>query len=94
MLVASSIPVIGLSANDIESHDAWTKDIEEISKTFVCPTTALLHVPPDLTRNPMCLTRSSVKFPIIGDKDRSVATAYDMLDGSTHPFVNVRQAHD
>lgn len=28
-------PVIGLSANDISSHEAWTKDIEEISKAEV-----------------------------------------------------------
>jgi hypothetical protein len=33
----------------------------------------------------ICLSRSmssSVKFPIIGDADRSVATKYDMLDGA------------
>lgn len=45
----------GLSANDINSHEAWIKDINELSKT-------------------------QVQFPIIGDKDRKVATEYDMLD--------------
>lgn len=49
------VKVIGLSANDIESHDKWIKDINDISKT-------------------------NLTFPIIGDKDRKVATAYDMLD--------------
>ncbi|CAO1626102.1 unnamed protein product [Jaminaea pallidilutea] len=50
-----NVKVIGLSANDIASHDKWIKDINEISK-------------------------SVLKFPIIGDKDRKVATEYDMLD--------------
>lgn len=49
------VKVIGLSANDIASHDAWIKDINEVGKT-------------------------SVNFPIIGDKDRKVSTEYDMLD--------------
>ncbi|PWN27644.1 putative thioredoxin peroxidase [Jaminaea rosea] len=50
-----NVKVIGLSANDINSHDKWIKDINELSKT-------------------------TLKFPIIGDKDRKVATEYDMLD--------------
>ena len=45
--------LIGLSANTVESHGGWIKDIDEISG-------------------------SSLKFPIIGDKDRQVALAYDM----------------
>lgn len=49
------VKVIGLSANDIASHDRWIKDINELSG-------------------------SQVQFPIIGDKDRKVATEYDMLD--------------
>ncbi|CED82327.1 cysteine peroxiredoxin [Phaffia rhodozyma] len=49
------VKVIGLSANDIASHDAWIKDINEVGNT-------------------------SVTFPIIGDKDRKIATEYDMLD--------------
>jgi alkyl hydroperoxide reductase subunit AhpC len=47
--------LIGLSANTIDSHDGWIKDIDEISG-------------------------SSLKFPIIGDKERKVALAYDMID--------------
>lgn len=47
--------MIGLSANTIESHGGWIKDINEISG-------------------------SDLKFPIIGDKQRKVALAYDMLD--------------
>lgn len=50
-----NVKVIGLSANDIDSHDRWIKDINEVGKT-------------------------SVDFPIIGDKDRKIATEYDMLD--------------
>jgi alkyl hydroperoxide reductase subunit AhpC len=45
--------LIGLSANTIDSHAGWIKDIDEISG-------------------------SSLKFPIIGDKERKVALAYDM----------------
>ncbi|KAB8302756.1 hypothetical protein EYC80_006106 [Monilinia laxa] len=47
--------LIGLSANTIESHGGWIKDIDEISG-------------------------SKLTFPIIGDKERKVAYAYDMLD--------------
>ena len=49
------VKLIGLSANTIESHGGWIKDINEISG-------------------------SDLKFPIIGDKQRQVALAYDMLD--------------
>lgn len=45
--------LIGLSANTIESHGGWIKDIKEISG-------------------------NQVNFPIIGDKERKVAFAYDM----------------
>ena len=47
--------LIGLSANTIDSHGGWIKDIDEISG-------------------------SSLRFPIIGDKQRKVAYLYDMLD--------------
>ncbi|KAK1911140.1 hypothetical protein P3342_011742 [Pyrenophora teres f. teres] len=47
--------LIGLSANTVDSHDGWIKDINEISG-------------------------SNLKFPIIGDKERKVALAYDMID--------------
>jgi alkyl hydroperoxide reductase subunit AhpC len=49
------VKLIGLSANTVDSHGGWIKDIDEISG-------------------------SSLKFPIIGDKERKVALAYDMLD--------------
>jgi len=49
------VKLIGLSANTIDSHSGWIKDINEISG-------------------------ASLKFPIIGDKERQVALAYDMLD--------------
>ena len=49
------VKLIGLSANTVDSHGGWIKDIDEISG-------------------------SSLKFPIIGDKERQVALAYDMLD--------------
>jgi alkyl hydroperoxide reductase subunit AhpC len=47
--------LIGLSANTIDSHEGWIKDIEELSS-------------------------SKFTFPIIGDKERKVALAYDMID--------------
>jgi alkyl hydroperoxide reductase subunit AhpC len=49
------VQLIGLSANTIESHDGWIKDIAEV-------------------------TGGNVAFPIIGDKERKVALAYDMID--------------
>ncbi|MCJ1447718.1 MAG: hypothetical protein MMC23_008229 [Stictis urceolatum] len=49
------VKLIGLSANTIDSHHAWIKDIDEVNN-------------------------SNLKFPIIGDKERKVAYAYDMLD--------------
>ncbi|CCU82564.1 mitochondrial peroxiredoxin PRX1 [Blumeria hordei DH14] len=50
-----NVKLIGLSANTVESHAGWIKDIEEIS----------------------CC---KLNFPIIGDKDRKISYAYDMLD--------------
>jgi len=47
--------LIGLSANTVESHGGWIKDIDEIAG-------------------------SKLSFPIIGDKQRKVALAYDMID--------------
>jgi alkyl hydroperoxide reductase subunit AhpC len=47
------VKLIGLSANTVDSHGGWIKDINEIAQT-------------------------SLKFPIIGDKERKVALAYDM----------------
>ncbi|KAF2664234.1 peroxidase [Microthyrium microscopicum] len=52
---ARGVKLIGLSANTIDSHEGWIKDINEISQT-------------------------TLDFPIIGDKERKVAFAYDMLD--------------
>ena len=49
------VKLIGLSANTVESHNGWIKDINEISG-------------------------SDLQFPIIGDKQRQIALAYDMLD--------------
>ncbi|KAK4927058.1 peroxiredoxin 1 [Elasticomyces elasticus] len=49
------VKLIGLSANTVESHGGWIKDINEISG-------------------------ANLSFPIIGDKKRQVALAYDMLD--------------
>lgn len=58
------VKLIGLSANTVESHGGWIKDIEEIADT-------------------------RVGFPIIGDKERKVAYAYDMYVflGSRTPGV-------
>ncbi|KAI0035659.1 1-Cys peroxiredoxin [Vararia minispora EC-137] len=49
------VKLIGLSANGLQSHHEWVKDINEWGKT-------------------------EVKFPIIADPERKVATLYDMLD--------------
>lgn len=47
--------LIGLSANTVQSHHEWVKDVAEIAQC-------------------------AVQYPIIGDKDRKVAYAYDMID--------------
>lgn len=49
------VKLIGLSANTVDSHQGWIKDIDEISG-------------------------SQLSFPIIGDKDRKISYAYDMID--------------
>ena len=49
------VKMIGLSANTIDSHNGWIKDINEISSC-------------------------DLQFPIIGDKERKIAYAYDMID--------------
>lgn len=49
------VKLIGLSANTVDQHEGWVKDIKEV-------------------------TGSDVGFPIIADKERKVAYAYDMLD--------------
>ena len=49
------VTLLGLSANSVDSHAGWIKDIDEVSG-------------------------QTLKFPIIGDEDRSIAETYDMLD--------------
>jgi alkyl hydroperoxide reductase subunit AhpC len=49
------VKLIGLSANTVESHEGWIKDVNEVGNT-------------------------TLKFPIIADKQRKVAYLYDMLD--------------
>jgi len=59
------VKLIGLSANTIDSHGGWIKDIDEISG-------------------------SSLKFPIIGDKEREVAYLYDMIDHQDKTNVDAK----
>ncbi|KAL1413238.1 peroxiredoxin 1 [Vanrija albida] len=51
------VKLLGLSANDVESHHGWIKDIDALTQGA-----------------------DPLDFPIIGDKDRKIATLYDMLD--------------
>lgn len=60
-----NVKLIGLSANDIESHDGWINDIAEIAGC-------------------------ALTFPVIGDKDRQIAYAYDMLDHQDITNVDAR----
>ena len=67
-----NVKVIGLSANSVESHHKWIKDINEWGKTDV-------QYPIVRSSDITCrfyLTHS----PQIGDSDRKIATLYDMLD--------------
>jgi len=49
------VQLIGLSANTVDSHQGWIKDIDEVNSC-------------------------TLTFPIIGDKSRKIAYAYDMID--------------
>jgi len=49
------VKLLGLSANTVDSHHGWIKDIVEISGC-------------------------NLGFPIVGDKERKVSLAYDMID--------------
>jgi alkyl hydroperoxide reductase subunit AhpC len=73
--------LLGLSANDVASHHEWIKDVDEISGSSlsVSPHGAStgLH---DLSKRPADIYHIQPQFPIIGDKERKVATTYDMLD--------------
>ena len=52
---ARNCKLLGLSANTVESHGGWVRDIDEVAG-------------------------SRLRFPIVGDKQRQVARAYDMID--------------
>jgi alkyl hydroperoxide reductase subunit AhpC len=60
-----NVKAIAISVDDVESHKAWSKDIEETQKTVV-------------------------GFPIIADKDKTVATLYDMIHPNQSGTATVR----
>ena len=66
-----NVKLIGLSANDVSSHHAWIKDVEEVASAKYSETVQLT-------------------FPIIGDKDRKIATTYDMLDALDKTNVDAK----
>jgi len=66
-----NVKLIGLSANDVASHHAWIKDVEEVASAKYAQDVSL-------------------DFPIIGDKDREVATTYDMLDALDKTNVDAK----
>jgi alkyl hydroperoxide reductase subunit AhpC len=67
--------LIGLSANDVSSHNEWIK-VRPSPISF--PRTPLTSrgIVQDINE----ISGGELKFPIIGDKDRSISTTYDMLD--------------
>ncbi len=65
------VKLIGLSANDIASHNEWIKDVNEVASGKYSEDVQLT-------------------FPIIGDKDRSIATTYDMLDALDKSNVDAK----
>jgi len=66
-----NVKLIGLSANDVSSHQAWIKDINEVASEKYG-------------------SAISLEFPIIGDKDRKIATTYDMLDALDKTNVDAK----
>ena len=67
------VKLIGLSANTVDSHGGWIKVLSPISR-YLQPR----HT--NLTQDIDEISGSKLRFPIIGDKERKVAYAYDMLD--------------
>ena len=63
------VKLIGLSANTVESHEGWIKDVNEVGNT-------------------------TLKFPIIADKQRKVAYLYDMLVFGLLATLQTRTAAD
>jgi alkyl hydroperoxide reductase subunit AhpC len=73
------VKLIGLSANGLEQHEAWIKDIEAFGAKVAGPT----HVKyPIVSQGAELYSRGAhcIIFFQIADKDRKVATLYDMLD--------------
>ncbi len=60
-----NVKAIAISVDDVTSHQAWTKDIEDTQKTVV-------------------------GFPIIADKDKTVASLYDMIHPRQSGTATVR----
>lgn len=71
-----NVKIIGISANGLEDHHKWTKDIEEWGAQFA-PTTVdfpIVHT----ACFPQC--NDGLTTPQIADADRKISTLYDMLD--------------
>ena len=66
--------LIGLSANTIDSHGGWIKVCSFLVATNDIDNKA------DWDQDIDEISGSRLRFPIIGDKERKVAYAYDMLD--------------
>lgn len=60
-----NVKAIAISVDDVDSHKAWAKDIEDTQKTVV-------------------------GFPIIADKDKTVASLYDMIHPRQSGTATVR----
>ena len=60
-----NVKALAISVDDVDSHQAWVKDIEDTQKT-------------------------AVGFPIIADKDKTVASLYDMIHPRQSGTATVR----
>ena len=69
------VKLIGLSANTVESHGGWINDIDGKYRMLRKP--AFYKSVESLTQSPE-IAGMPMGFPIIGDKDRQIAFAYDM----------------
>ncbi len=74
------VKLIGLSANTVESHGGYVFLQLPVLRPWIAWSTAADFPSRRWVKDIDEISGSRLRFPIIGDKERKVAYAYDMLD--------------